>query len=307
MSKFSINRRSFISALGMGTAHILLSSPLYSCSSRFNNTDPLQKVQLGNSGISTTLLGMGTGVHATNRQSYLTKQSEEFSIDLLHHAYEKGLRYFDLADTYGTHSLLAKAMSKMNREELTLTTKIWTRNGGIPEPERPDADIVVDRFRRELNTDYIDLVQIHCMVDGNWTETMKPQMDILSNLKVKGIIKAHGVSVHSLDAMKAAVDSPWVDVIHVRINPYGIAMDKPDPQEVIEVINKLHESGKGVIGMKLVGNGKLRNDSEKINNSLRFVLGLQSVDMMIVGFENKKQIDNYITRISNTLGELSKT
>ncbi|MCY1723105.1 aldo/keto reductase [Prolixibacteraceae bacterium Z1-6] len=305
MSKLSMDRRKFVGALGLGTAHILFANPLYSCSPLVSGNDPFQKVKLGNSGIETTLIGMGTGVHATNRTSYLTKQDKQKSIDLLQHAYDSGIRYFDLADTYGTHPLMAEAMKNMNRDELTLTTKIWTRNGGIPEPERPDADIVVDRFRKELSTDYIDLVQIHCMEDANWTETLKPQMDILENLKAKGVIKAHGVSVHSYEAMKAAVKSDWVDVLHARINPYGIAMDKPEPQEVVEIIQQLHDAGKGVIGMKLVGNGKLRDDSEKIDNSLRFVLGLGCVDMMIIGFEEKQQIDNYVGRVKNALGEIS--
>uniref|UniRef100_UPI0032166C5E aldo/keto reductase n=1 Tax=uncultured Draconibacterium sp. TaxID=1573823 RepID=UPI0032166C5E len=305
MSKFNMNRRKFVGALGMGTAHILFANPIYGCTPRVKGIDPFQKVKLGNSGIETTLIGMGTGVHATNRSSFLTKQDKQKSIELLQHAYDSGIRYFDLADTYGTHSLLAESMKNMKRNELTLTTKIWTRNGGIPEPERPDANIVVDRFRKELNTDYIDIVQIHCMVEENWTETLKPQMDILENLKAKGIIKAHGVSVHSLDAMKDAVKSDWVDILHARINPYGIAMDKPEPQEVVEVIQQVHDAGKGVIGMKLVGNGKLRNDSEKIDNSLRFVLGLGCVDMMIIGFEEKQQIDNYVSRVKNALKEIS--
>lgn len=209
-----------------------------------------------------------------------------------------------MADTYGTHGILAEALNQVGRNELTLTTKIWTREGGIPEKERPNADVVIDRFRKELKTDVIDIVQIHCMVDEDWTETLKPQMEILENLKAKGIIRAHGVSVHSLDAMKDALESPWVDVIHVRINPYGIAMDKPNPAEVVDVIHKLHRSGKGVIGMKLIGDGKLRNDSEKIDNALRFVLGLGSVDMMIVGFEEKAQIDNYVGRMKKALKEI---
>jgi predicted aldo/keto reductase-like oxidoreductase len=142
------------------------------------------------------------------------------------------------------------------------------------------------------------------MVDEDWTDSQKKQMDILDNLKAKGIIRAHGVSVHSLNAMKTAVESEWVDVLHARINPYGIAMDKPDPEEVVNVINQLHRSGKGVIGMKLIGNGKLRNDSEKIDHSLKFVLGLGCVDMMIIGFEEIAQIDNYITRVKTALSEL---
>ena len=192
----------------------------------------------------------------------------------------------------------------MNRDDLTLASKIWVRGGGIPEPERPDANVVVDRFRKELKTDYIDLVQLHCLVEENWTETQKKQMDILENLKAKGIIKAHGVSVHSLDAMKEAADSSWVDVIHVRINPFGLSMDKPNPEEVIQVIRQLHNSGKGVIGMKLVGNGKLRDQSDKIDNAIKFVLGLEIVDMVIIGFESNEQIDNYLVRTEKALKAL---
>ena len=302
--KFNMHRRNFVRALSLGTAHLLFSNTLYAGQSRYASSNPLQKVKLGKSGLETTLLGIGTGVHAGNRTSFLTRQDKSKSLDLLYHAYDKGIRFFDCADSYGTHGLVAEAMKKMNRDEITLSSKIWVRGGGIPEPERPDADIVVDRFRKELNTDYIDLVQIHCMVEKNWTETQKRQMDILENLKAKGIIRAHGVSVHSLDAMEDAANSPWVDVIHVRINPYGIAMDKPEPEQVVKVINKLHKSGKGVIGMKLVGNGQLRDQSEKIDHALRFVLGLETVDMMIIGFEENAQIDNYLARTESALTEL---
>ena len=307
MENLKMNRRRFVGALGLGTAHILFSNPLFAATpGRFAPNNPVQKIKLGKSGIETSLLGIGTGVHAGNRTSFLTKQDKQKSLDLLHHAYDMGIRNFDCADSYGTHGIVAEALAKKDRKEYTLTSKIWVRGGGIPEPERPDANIVVDRFRKELKTDYIDLVQIHCMVDQNWTETQKKQMDILENLKAKGIIKAHGVSVHSLDAMKAAVKSPWVDVLHARINPYGMAMDKPDPKEVVEVIQQLHKAGKGVIGMKLVGDGNLRNDSKKIDDSLRFVLGLGCVDMMIVGFEEKEQIDNYIGRIEKSLAEINR-
>lgn len=306
MEKFNMNRRRFVTALGLGTAHILFSNPLFAGNAKYPSTNPVQPIDLGNTGIKTSMLGIGTGVHAGNRTSFLTKQEKSKSLALLHHAYDRGIRNFDCADTYGTHGLVAEALSKKNRKDYTLTSKIWYRGGGIPEPERPDANIVVDRFRKELNTDYIDLVQIHCMVDKNWTETMKPQMDILENLKAKGIIKAHGVSVHSLDAMKDAVKNPWVDVLHARINPYGIAMDKPEPEEVVEVIHQLHAAGKGVIGMKLVGDGKLRNDSEKIDNSLRFVLGLGSVNMIIVGFEEIAQIDNYFDRMERAIKDVNR-
>ncbi len=300
-----LNRRKFIAALSLGTAHLLFDNPLLASGKPVRSNDPLQVIKLGKSGVESSLIGMGTGVHAGNRTSFLTKQDKNQSIGVIRHAYDRGVRFFDCADTYGTHPLMAEALQKMDRDQITLCSKIWVRPGGIPEPERPDANIVIDRFRKELNTDYLDMVQIHCMVDTDWTDSQKRQMEILDNLKAKGIVRAHGVSVHSLDAMKKAVASPWVDIIHVRINPYGIAMDKPEPEEVIEVINQLHESGKGVIGMKLVGNGEYRDDSQKIDHALKFVLGLGSVDMMIVGFETTEQIDNYLTRTENALTALT--
>lgn len=306
MTTIKMNRRKFVAALGLGTAHVLLSNPLYASDSMFTSNSPVQRIRLGNSGIETTMIGVGTGVHAGNRISYMTKQERDKSVGLLNHAYDMGIRNFDCADTYGTHGFMNEALKKMERDEITITSKIWFRAGGIPEPERPDANIVIDRFRKELGTDYLDLVQIHCMVEDNWTETYARQMDIMEDLKAKGIIRAHGVSVHSLEAMHDALNSPWVDVIHVRINPYGMAMDKPNPQEVVEVIQQLHKKGKGVIGMKLVGDGKLRDDSKKIDDSLRFVIGLGCVDMMIVGFEENNQINNYLSRIEKALVEKNR-
>ena len=299
--KLNMNRRRFIGALSLGTAHVLFNNPLYAAVSQLTSANPLQKIKLGNSGLETTLIGFGTGVSATNRSAALTRQDHGESLAALRHAYDRGMRMYDAADAYGTHQIVAEAMKSMERDEIMLSTKMWVQRGGIPEPERPDADVVVDRFRKELNTDYIDLVQIHLMTSQTWTDDWKKQMDILDNLKSKGIIKAHGVSVHSLDAMKTALASPWVDVIHVRINPYGISMDKPEPEEVVDVINKLHASGKGVIGMKLIGAGRYGSDSDRIDNAIKFVTGLGSVDMMVVGFEHKEQIDNYLARVENVL------
>lgn len=300
--KLNMNRRKFLTALSLGTAHVMLSNPLYASASRFTSLDPMQKVKLGNSGLETTMIGFGTGVFGTNRSSELTRQDHTKSIDALLHGYDRGIRMLDTADAYGTHGLVGEAMKKMNRHEITLISKIWVKDrGGIPESARPDADVVIDRFRKELDTDYIDLVQVHLMTEENWNDRYRKQLDILENLKAKGIIKAHGVSVHSLEAMNTALNEPWVDVMHTRINPYGLSMDKPEPQEVVEVIQKVHKAGKGVIGMKLVGAGRFSNDSEKIDNSLKFVLGLGCVDMMIVGFKNPNEIDNYIGRVESAL------
>lgn len=76
-------------------------------------------------------------------------------------------------------------------------------------------------------------------------------------------------------------------------------MDSSDPNEVVPVIEQLHKSGKGIIGMKIIGNGSFRDDSEKVDQTIRFVLGLGTVDVMIIGFEFPHQIDNFASRIRN--------
>lgn len=297
MGKRNFTRRQFMATMAAGTGTVLLSNSIQGITleSKTQTFDPFQMVSLGKTGIKTTLLGMGTGYSGYNRSSNITRAGVAESI--IRAAYERGIRYFDCADSYGTHPFARAALKGIPRDNYVIGTKMWVTSGGIPEPERPDSEIVVDRFRKELNTDYIDLVQMHCMTNGQWSDQQKRFMDGLENLKSKKIIRAHGVSVHSFDALKVASEHPWVDVIHVRINPFGEAMDQRDPALVVPVIEKFHKSGKGVIGMKLIGGGALRNDPEKIDQSLKFVLGLGTVDMIIIGFELPEQIDNYIARI----------
>ncbi len=308
MKKKTFSRREFMTTLTAGAGTVLLGKTVFALSPDKPGAaiDPFRTVTLGKSGIKTTLIGMGTGYNGYNRSSSIIRAGKGVAESVIRHAYEKGIRFFDCADSYGTHPYTKEALKGFPRESYTLGSKIWVGHGGIPETERPNADIVVDRFRKELNSDYIDLIQIHCMTSPGWTDQYKRQMDILENLKAKNVIRAHGVSVHSLEAMDAA-SSPWIDVIHVRINPYGHNMDRSDPAEVTKVIEKMHKSGKGVIGMKLVGGGKLKNDPEKIDASLKYVLNLGTVDMIIVGFEQPEQIDNYVARMEKALGELQKS
>ena len=299
MGKNKLTRRQFMTTVAAGAGTVILGGMVNAMPSgkKLKMTDPFRKITLGKTGIKTTLLGMGTGFSGYNRSSNITRAGVAES--LIKQAYEKGIRYFDCADSYGTHPFTSAALKGIPRENYTIGTKMWVTQGGIPDQDKADAATVIDRFRKELNTDYIDLVQLHCMTSGSWTDQQKEIMDGLETLKAKKIIRAHGVSVHSFEALEKAAESPWVDVIHVRINPFGESMDKKDPALIVPVIEKMHKEGKGVIGMKLIGNGKFRNDPDKIEASLKFVLELGTIDLLIVGFELPEQIDNYIGRIKN--------
>jgi aryl-alcohol dehydrogenase-like predicted oxidoreductase len=251
---------------------------------------------LGKTKIKVSRVGFGTGMRGSKRQSNQTRLGKETFEGLLKESYERGVRLFDVADLYGSHPYLASALRKMPREDYVINTKIWWRRGGIPEPERPDADVVVKRFLKELKTDYIDVVLLHCVASEKWPQELRKQMDILDELKHKGFIRAHGVSCHSLPSLQAAANEPWVDSVNVRINAYGKSMDA-SVAEVEPVVRKLHKEGKGVLGMKLIGEGSFRNSVEKRDNSIRYVLGLGCVDAMVVGFEKIEEVDDFAARV----------
>ncbi len=297
-----LDRRTFLATALAGAGGSLL-PPMAQGAPPVRTTDPFQRVPLGNTGIEVSLIGAGTGMYGNNRESNQTRLGREKFEYLIRYAYDKGVRLFDCADSYGSSPYVGRALEGLPREEYTLVTKMWVLPGQIPDEDRADADVTIDRCRRELKTDYIDVVQIHCMSAPDWVDAQRRQMDLLEDLKQRGTIRAHGASIHSVPALESCVVTPWVDVVHVRINPYGDAMDNPDPAVVTPVIQSLHEAGKGVIGMKLIGEGRYRDDPAKRDAAIRFVLGLGTVDTMIVGFESPEEIDDFAGRVSAALAE----
>src|SRR5436190_15721221 len=254
----NIKRREFLKRSALSVSVLMAGAQLArssdTASTRF---DPYEKVPLGKTKLKVSRFCLGTGVHGGNRQSNATRMGKEKFEALIQGAYERGVRAFDLADLYGTHPFLVPALKSIPRRDYHVITKIWFRSGGIPEKERPDADIVLQRFLKEIQTDYLDLVLLHCVESGNWPQDLQKQMALLANLKQKGIIRAHGVSCHSVAAREAASTERWVDSVHARINPYVMSMDDK-PENVVPVLKKLHANGKGVVGMKIIGEGRLR-------------------------------------------------
>ena len=293
--KSQFPRREFLQRSAAGLGGLVLSRSLLAADSppTFN---PYERVPLGKTGLSVSRLAMGTGMRGGNRESNQTRLGREKFQGLIRAAYDRGIRLFDLADLYGSHPYVLPALQGVKREDYVLITKIWWSGGGIPEKERPDAEVVVQRFLKELGTDYIDIVLLHCVTSAKWPEELRKLMDGLAALKQKRLIRAHGVSVHSLAALEVAAAEPWVDSVNTRINPFGMSMDGP-ADTVVPVLKKMHAAGKGVVGMKIVGEGRLRNDPVKRAESVRFVLGLGCVDTLDVGFESTAEIDDLASMV----------
>lgn len=289
------SRRQFLQLAAAGAVGALWSTPGHAAG--------IPQVKLA-AKLNVPLLGMGTGVKASNRSNALLRSGEKNFTDTVRRAYDEGVRLFDCADSYGSLPMVAKALKDQPRESYVLVSKIWCHpKGGIPNDEpRDDSMAVIERFLQESGSDHIDLVQLHCQTAADWTTVYRPHMDALAAAKKKGWIRAHGCSCHSIEALKAAAADPWVDVVHTRINPWGVSMDGP-ADVVVPVLKEIHAAGKGVIGMKLIGEGKFRNDPAKIDETIRFVLGLGCVDALIVGFEKPEEIIDYKKRLTLALEE----
>ena len=244
-------------------------------------------VTLGKTGIKVSRLAIGTGTSGFN---YRSNQSVELGInglaDLLQVAYEQGINFWDSADQYGTHPHLKEALKRVPREKVVILTKTKATT-----TEEMKSDL--DRFRKEIGTDYIDILLLHLMRDSEWPTVKQGAMEVLSRAREDGIVRSHGVSCHTLGALESAANSDWVQVDLARINPFGAAMDADVPI-VEKVLQKMHDDGKGIVGMKIFGGGRLVN---KVDECLRYVLNLDFVDAFTIGQENQKEMQDLLKRI----------
>ncbi len=244
-------------------------------------------VTLGKTGITTSRLAMGTGTVGSGHHSHQTALGVKGLSDLLLNGHDNGLRFFDAADAYGSHPHVAEALKHIPRDKVTVLTKTWARDPG-------EARADLDRFRKELGTDYLDICLMHCLTEGDWTERYRGVMDVFSEAKEKGIIRAHGCSCHSIEALRAAAKSPWVEVDLVRINPIGSHMDA-DPDTVVSVLREMKAAGKGIVGMKILGQGDLRGRQDE---ALKYALSLGLLDAFTIGAESKAEQEDLVRRIA---------
>lgn len=244
-------------------------------------------IALGQTGIKTSRLAMGTGTVGVGHHSHQTALGVDGLSRLLLNGYDNGLRFFDAADSYGSHPHVSEALKHVDRSKVTVLTKSWARDA-----EGMRADL--DRFRRELNVEHIDVMLMHCLTEPDWTTRYRGAMDVLEEAKQKGVIRAHGCSCHTIEALRAAAKSPWVEVDLVRINPIGAEMDA-SPDTVIGVIREMRAAGKGIVGMKILGQGALRNRQDE---ALKFALGLGLLDAFTIGAESLVEQNDLMKRIA---------
>ncbi|HLZ54519.1 MAG TPA: aldo/keto reductase [Verrucomicrobiae bacterium] len=259
------------------------------------------QVTLGKTGIKLSRLGFGTG----SDNGYIqTAEGKNAFVSLIHYAYDRGITYIDTAESYQTFGLIADAIKGLPREKLFIQSKV----DGRPS----DVLAVIDQHRKTFNTDYVDSLLVHCMTSGQWTDNWKRVMDSFSEAQQRKWIRAKGVSCHSLPALRAAVASDWTEVHLVRVNPQGAYTDgdtgswgsrRHDIAPVMQQIKTMHAKGRGVIGMKICGNGTFTSPADR-DKSIRFAMSQPEIDAVVIGFKNRQEIDEAIERINRALKEV---
>lgn len=292
----ALNRRDFLVQAGAAAA-LAAASPAFAAKARAIPKSAAEMVALGKSGVKVSLVGMGTGSHGSGQASNQTRLGVRDFTRVVRHALDSGVRFFDVADQYGSHVYLREALKGVDRDKYVIQTKTHASNAA-------DAQSHIERYLLELGVDHIDILLLHCMQKKEWAGDNRGAMDYLMKAKEKGLIRAHGTSCHGMDPLRSAARDPFVEVDLARINPEGKIMDGA-PDQVASELQEMHTAGKGVIGMKILGEGAFK-EPERRDRSLRYVLGLGSVDAFIIGFESPQQIDDILTRTNAALEDLRK-
>ncbi len=244
-------------------------------------------VTLGRTGIKLSRLAQGSGTIGYQGSSNQTRKlGIQGLAELFRAGVDQGLNFWDTADGYGSHPHVREALRTVPRDRVVLMTK----TAATTEAEmRKD----LDRFRKELDTDYIDIVLLHAVTDPAWPEKKRGAMAVLSEAKEKKTIRAHGLSCHSIGALRTAAVTPWVDVDLARLNPASAYMDA-DPQTVISVLKEMKTAGKGIVGMKILGQGKLRGT---VDTALQYALGQDVLDCFTIGAESIAEMKDLVAKI----------
>ena len=298
----SWTRRDFLGHAAIGAAGVMTAGALRNARGQAAGAlTATDLVSLNKSAVKVSRLGLGTGSNGGHDQRQMGQEAFE---KMIRHAIDRGVTFLDTAENYrGMHAMLKPVIAQVDREKIQIQAK-------IPHGKYDNALEAIDQYRAELGTEYFDTLLIHCVMSKDWVEELKPLRDQLDEAKEKGIIRANGCSIHGLPPLNATVASDWGDVRFVRVNPDGVKMDGPtgdwnekgEVDQVLPCIRKMHEQGKGIIGMKLIGNGEF-TDPETRGRSIDFVMGLDYVDAVIIGCKSIAEVDEAIARINSGLAK----
>jgi aryl-alcohol dehydrogenase-like predicted oxidoreductase len=293
MSNFT--RRQFLKT-GLAAGALAVTGNLPLIAQRQTATD---YVTLGRSGVKVTRLAFGTGSFSGEVQRDLGQDGFN---RLVRHAYDRGIRFFETAESYGEmHKMLGIALKGIPRDSYQLMSKVTTFHEGVNPQEK------FDELLKLANTDYFDIMLLHWQHSATWPTDTRRWQDAILEAEAKKIIVSHGASVHGLPALRRVPGTEWLDVAMIRVNHKGVRMDAEDyatqglgnVPEVVAHVKEVRKEGMGVISMKLIGEGTFnREDRQK---AMKFAFRNAGVDCVTVGYKSPAEVDEAIENLNMAL------
>src|SRR6516164_1725298 len=197
-------------------------------------------VTLGRSGVKVTRLAFGTGSFSGQVQRDL---GQEGFTKLVRYAYDRGIRFFETAESYGNmHAMLGVALKGIPRDTYRIMSKVTTKTVGDPQQK-------FDELRKLANTDYFDIMLLHWQHTATWPLDTAKWQDGIMEAQSKKVIVSRGASVHGLPALRQVPANDWLEVAMIRMNHKGTKMDAEDYDtngsgDVPEVVTHVQQTRK---------------------------------------------------------------
>ena len=230
---------------------------------------------LGKTGLKISRLGFG-GIPIQRIDAEGTKV-------LMHKMMDAGINYIDTARGYTvSEEYLGYALEGI-REHFIIATKSMART-----KEAMAADIEISL--KNLRTDYIDLYQVHNPSPAQLEQVMAPggALEALLEAKAAGKIGHIGLTAHSLEVFKAALEFDWVETF---MFPYNIVESQGE-----KLIAKCAEKNIGFVDMKPLAGGAI----EDATLALRYICANDAVTVVIPGMAEEKELEQNMAAVNNT-------
>ena len=231
--------------------------------------------KLGRSGLTVSRMCFGT----LTMSPLQCDMSPEAGARLLIYAYERGVRFLDTADLYGTYPHIRLALKEAG--DYVISTKAYCY-------DEPTARQALERAFRGTGRDYIDLFMLHEQESLYTLRGHEEALNYLQRQKELGHIGAVGVSTHFCACVEAAPRFPMIDVIHPLINVSGIGIQDGARQDMERAIAHARDFGIGIFAMKPLGGGHLISSN---GEALAYALESPLLDAIAVGMQSTREID----------------
>ena len=194
-------------------------------------------------------------------------------------ALDKGVNFIDTAELYGTYPYIRAAI-RDNRHNVIVASKSYAYTY---EAMRSSVETAC----REIGRDYIDIFLLHEQSSRLTLKGHAAALAYLGDAKRQGLIRAIGVSTHTIDVVRAAALIEEIDVIHPLINLKGIGITDGTAGEMLAAIQFAVDCGKGIYAMKALGGGHLNAIAAE---AFSWILAQPGITSIAVGMQSVAEV-----------------